>query len=559
MHTHQTLLSALTALLLTGVATAQGADDCSNAEPISGINNFWFSTVNATTDGPPDCGPGIKDIWFRWTAPASSWYDATTCYTQGFPPREAIAVYDLAPCWNLGWPIACDEAGVNSSCPNGRASARWIATAGNEYLIRIGSNISFEGFSGQFQIRGCAFGSNLDCNGNNIPDDCEVANGSAPDCNGNGIPDSCDIATGVEVDCNGNGVPDACDLAAGVADCDGNGIPDACDIAAGAGDCNGNGVLDACEYTSVLCLDRNPMGGTLLEHNQVQYAFKVSNSAPLEIVAFDIYTASVNGGTLTRAAYIYDDAGGVPSEVPLASTTITVGGTQDFYRATLGSPLAVSGDFWISYRNGANGLWPNPNVGYISDLTAGDSSPTAYTFRPQFSHWIAVAPKRAAWRIHCAGAPGDLNGNGVLDTCEAIGSRYCTASANSSGVPGELSILGSPLLNQNDVTLIARQLPLQTFGFFLTSRAPASINPVAGSQGTLCVSGSVGRYVGPGQIVDSGTIGAVALPIDLAAMPTPTGLVAATTFSTWYFQLWYRDANPAPTSNFTDAVQVTFQ
>ena len=152
----------------------------------------------------------------------------------------------------------------------------------------------------------------------------------------------------------------------------------------------------------------------------------------------------------------------------------------------------------------------------------------------------------------------DLNLSGVLDECEAIGSRYCTASANSSGLPGELSILGSPLLLQDDVTLIAHQLPLQTFGLFLTSRTPASINPVNGSQGTLCVSGSVGRYVGPGQIVNSGTIGAVALPIDLAAMPTPTGLVAATTFSTWYFQLWYRDANPGPTSNFTDAVLVTF-
>ena len=26
----------------------------------------------------------------------------------------------------------------------------------------------------------------------------------------------------------------------------------------------------------------------------------------------------------------------------------------------------------------------------------------------------------------------------------------------------------------------------------------------------------------------------------------------------WYFQLWHRDANPTLTSNFTDAVAVTF-
>ena len=33
----------------------------------------------------------------------------------------------------------------------------------------------------------------------------------APDCNGNGIPDECDVASGTSVDCNGNGVPDECE------------------------------------------------------------------------------------------------------------------------------------------------------------------------------------------------------------------------------------------------------------------------------------------------------------------------------------------------------------
>jgi hypothetical protein len=157
------------------------------------------------------------------------------------------------------------------------------------------------------------------------------------------------------------------------------------------------------------------------------------------------------------------------------------------------------------------------------------------------------------------GSESDVNGNGVPDSCEPIiGTRYCTASANSSGLPGELTIIGSNLISQNDVTLTAEQLPLQSFGYFITSRTLASIHPVPGSQGTLCVTGSIGRFVGPGQIVDSGSTGAVALSIDLSALPTPTGLVSAGTFSTWYFQLWHRDANPTLTSNFTDAVAVTF-
>ena len=44
------------------------------------------------------------------------------------------------------------------------------------------------------------------------------------DCNGNGIPDDQDIASGTSEDCDGNLVPDECDP-----DGDGDGIIDACD------------------------------------------------------------------------------------------------------------------------------------------------------------------------------------------------------------------------------------------------------------------------------------------------------------------------------------------
>lgn len=56
-----------------------------------------------------------------------------------------------------------------------------------------------------------------DCNDNGVRDDDDIdfCDGSpwCDDCNGNEIPDNCDIASGVSFDCNGNGVPDACDLA----------------------------------------------------------------------------------------------------------------------------------------------------------------------------------------------------------------------------------------------------------------------------------------------------------------------------------------------------------
>ena len=158
-----------------------------------------------------------------------------------------------------------------------------------------------------------------------------------------------------------------------------------------------------------------------------------------------------------------------------------------------------------------------------------------------------------------AGTSLDDNGNGIPDECESIGARYCTASANSSGLPSELTVIGSDLLPQNDVTLTARQLPLQSFGFFLTSLTQGVTTNVPNSQGTLCLAGSVGRFVGPGQIQNSGSDGVIALGINLSSHPTPIGLVSVLPGETWNYQLWHRDAvGGQTTSNFTDAVAVTF-
>ena len=80
-----------------------------------------------------------------------------------------------------------------------------------------------------------------------------------------------------------------------------------------------------------------------------------------------------------------------------------------------------------------------------------------------------------------------------------------------------------------------------------------------GSQGNLCLGGAIGRYVGPGQIKNSGAAGTFDLVLDLASTPTPTGLVQVLPGDTWNFTAWYRDAvSGVATSNFTDAVSVTF-
>jgi len=96
-----------------------------------------------------------------------------------------------------------------------------------------------------------------DCNGNNVLDSCDIANGTSSDCNGNGTPDSCEIKGGA-ADCNGNNVLDSCELASGSAtDCNGNGTLDSCDIADGAPDCNSNGRPDSCDIANGTSNDCN--------------------------------------------------------------------------------------------------------------------------------------------------------------------------------------------------------------------------------------------------------------------------------------------------------------
>ena len=77
-----------------------------------------------------------------------------------------------------------------------------------------------------------------------------------------------------------------------------------------------------------------------------------------------------------------------------------------------------------------------------------------------------------------------------------------------------------------------------------------------GSQGNLCILGQLGRF--RSQLQNSGQTGSVSIDVDLTQIPvTPT--VAVQPGDSWFFQLWYRDINPGPTSNFSDGLQVDFQ
>ncbi|QDV05055.1 hypothetical protein Poly30_05500 [Planctomycetes bacterium Poly30] len=139
------------------------------------------------------------------------------------------------------------------------------------------------------------------------------------------------------------------------------------------------------------------------------------------------------------------------------------------------------------------------------------------------------------------------------------GVSYCTAELNSTGRKAAVAAFGSRTVAQNDLMLTANNMPTSAFGFFLASQNQGFVAQPSGSQGNLCLGGAIGRYVGPGQILDSGAGGQFALTLDLNQMPTPTGLVSAMAGQTWNFQSWFRDSVAGQaTSNFTDAVSLSF-
>ncbi|MCP3920132.1 MAG: hypothetical protein GY711_31790 [bacterium] len=137
-----------------------------------------------------------------------------------------------------------------------------------------------------------------------------------------------------------------------------------------------------------------------------------------------------------------------------------------------------------------------------------------------------------------------------------LGMTYCSpAEPSSTGFPARIRATGSAVLGDNDMTLTASVLPHGQFGYFLGSHTSAFVASPGGSQGNLCLGGQVARFVSQTQC--SGTSGSFAIAVDLTAIPT-TPPIAVNVGETWYFQSWFRDVNPVPTSNFTDGVSTTF-
>ncbi len=288
-------------------------------------------------------------------------------------------------------------------------------------------------------------------------------------------------------------------------------------------------------------------------------AFTIALDAPVFNPANGSYYRVVDGNLdwiSARNAAAASNWQGTPGHL----ATITSQAELDFILLNLAPSRP-----WIGlFHNTASPTYSEPSGGW--EWVTGE--PVTFT------NWAPGEPNN----ISGSGGPEDhceMFGNGQWNDAElnhvftsqylieysnaGIGTNYCNANNNSTGRSGKINGAGSASVASNNLTLEASDLPNNAFGFFLTSATQGFTQNPGGSSGNLCLGGAIGRYVGPGQIKNSGATGEFALLLNLAQTPTPSGFTSVIAGQTRNYQAWYRDAvSGTATSNFTNGLSVTF-
>lgn len=360
--------------------------------------------------------------------------------------------------------------------------------------------------------------------------------------NGCGSPICIDVELtfyGDPIDCDNDGLSDPEEL-----DCDGNGIPDGCDIAANSFlDQDQNGILDACEASGIFFV-RNPETGRLYTTVGPNTwlgarAFGTTNNLHLATVEDEAMNTWLRQTFDLQSYWIgYHDAAVEGSFQWSSGRPVT------YENWAPGAPNSFAPDQDYTAVNGATGEWDT----YFSNTT-----------NPAILETLTVDcdGDMILDDVQIAQDPGlDWNGDGTLDVCTPP--NYCVGGVNSTGETGVMSLSGSPVAADNDLTLGAANLPAGQWSFFIMSQAQANVPGFGSSQGVLCLGPPIVRFDRSafGEIQQTNAQGERLLSLDLTNLPQ--GVVFQPGES-WNFQLWFRDQNPTTTSNTTDGVTVLFR
>ena len=273
-----------------------------------------------------------------------------------------------------------------------------------------------------------------DCNGNSIPDACDIDAGTSDDLNGNGVPDECedcngngvfddqDVAAGTSEDCNGNGLPDECEVAGGN-DCNGNGVPDDCEL--DEFDCDNNGIHDACQalFSGLVgqYFGNDSFSGTPHVQLDSTIDFNWGDDSPAPGIPANDFTVRWTGALMTHAAGTY------------------------YFRADRddGFRLYINGAFVFEGENGSIDLPENTLVHIRAEYweNSGGARVTLYWTPPGESE--AVVPSEdlyPAFDGNANGDPdvcefGDCNGNGIPDPMDL--DLGLAQDCDGNGVPDE--------------------------------------------------------------------------------------------------------------------------
>lgn len=228
-----------------------------------------------------------------------------------------------------------------------------------------------------------------------------------------------------------------------------------------------------------------------------------------------------------------------------------------------GGTLTIQGD---RLYVGARLAW-DPNqamergAAYVFKRSAGSWVPE-YTLRPggtccdeaNFGRSLSVDGSKVV-----AGAPFEQR-NGLIQVGSTyvfevpFGTEVCQASNfNSIATQPMLRAYGSASAQARDLHFRAMGVPGSGIAMLLASDRPRDPRPVVASQGLLCLGGAVTR-LSVGSVAQS----VATFSVDWGNSSTGAGLTVQSG-TPLYYQAWYRDSNPHPTSNLTSAVEVMLE
>ncbi|MCP4992918.1 MAG: hypothetical protein GY934_03895 [Gammaproteobacteria bacterium] len=210
---------------------------------------------------------------------------------------------------------------------------------------------------------------------------------------------------------------------------------------------------------------------------------------------------------------------------------------------------------------------------YPNEQGPDDGYGAAYVFEKEGTQWVeqyrlwAETPTRE----ERFGNAISVQGNAVIVTNQwltsagnslnaqvfyvPMGQSVCEGQSNSGGGSADLAITGFEDPNIGFLHLATTGVPTGQTVLFLAATQSGLINNPGGSQGDLCLGGSLARFNRAGEFGLADGAGSFEVNIAPSSIPvSPTRPILSG--ETWYFQAWYRDG---ASSNFSSAVGVLFE